>query len=226
MRSQPFVPQLRQTVCMEIETTNSKIGRPREFDEDAVIEAAMRVFWEKSYEGTSLSDLTEAMHMNRSSIYASFGDKQSLFGLVMDRYAKLQMSYLHDALRQERFQDVVEKALRGTVEFLGNPDYPRGCLSIQGALASSIEAEPVKRAMIAYRKRGEAALKKRVQQAQQSGELDRSINPSDYARYLSTIVNGLGVAAANGVTKAELHRIVDINLQQMGNLSRLGAAIP
>jgi hypothetical protein len=102
------------------------------------------------------------------------------------------------------------------VEFLGNPDYPRGCLSIQGALACGSDGEAAKQAMTQYRKRGELVLKKRVQQAQKDGELDSSVNAADYARYLSTIVNGLGIAAANGATKLELHRIVDINLLQMG----------
>ena len=202
---------------MNAESRNSaRMGRPREFDEEAAVDAAMRVFWEKSYEGASLSDLSEAMRMNRSSIYGAFGDKETLFRQATERYAGLQMSYLRDALAEPTFRAVVEKALRSTVEFLGDPRNPRGCLSIQGALACGTEAEPAKQLMIEYRKRGEGALRARVQQAQRDGELDGNMNAGDYARYLSTIVNGLSVHAANGATKAELLRIVDINLQQMG----------
>ena len=196
--------------------TSSRMGRPRGFDEDSALEAAMRVFWEKSYEGATLSNLTEAMGINRSSMFAAFGNKEALFRLAVARYATLQMKYLSAALHEPTFRGVVEKALRGTVEFLATPSNPRGCLSIQGALACGTDAEPAKQAMIEYRKRGEAALKKRVQQAQKDGELDSGINPGDYARYLSTIVNGLGIHAANGATRSELHRIVDINLRQMG----------
>ena len=64
-----------------------KMGRPREFDVDAAVEAAMRVFWEKGYDGATLSDLTSAMGINRSSMYTIFGDKEALFRKAIDRYA-------------------------------------------------------------------------------------------------------------------------------------------
>jgi AcrR family transcriptional regulator len=68
------------------------MGRPRGFDEEAGLEAAMRVFWEKSYEGTTIAELTEAMGINRSSMNAAFGDKESIFHRVMQRYRRRRMT--------------------------------------------------------------------------------------------------------------------------------------
>jgi AcrR family transcriptional regulator len=190
-----------------------RMGRPREFDEDAAIEAAMRVFWEKSYEGASIADLTEAMGINRSSMYAAFGDKEAVFHRVMERYRKARMSYIRQALAQPSLREVVAGLILGTAEFLSIPGNPRGCLLIQGALACSTDTEPVKQMMIGWRKSGEAALKVRLQQAQSEGELPREIQPADFARYLSSVIAGLGIQAANGATRAELRRVAEIALR-------------
>jgi AcrR family transcriptional regulator len=190
-----------------------KMGRPRGFDEDAALEAAMRVFWEKSYEGATMADLTKAMGMNRSSIYAAFGDKESLFHRIMERYREGRMSYMRQALAQRSLREVVARLIYGTAEFLSTPGNPRGCLSIQAALACGTDAEPVKEAIIDWRRSGEAALKKRLQQAQSEGELPAEIQPADFARYLASVIAGLGVQAAYGATRAELRRVGEIALR-------------
>jgi hypothetical protein len=73
--------------------------------------------------------------------------------------------------------------------------------------------QPVKQAIIDWRKSGEAALKKRLQQAQSEDELPEGIQPADFARYLSSVIAGLGVQAANGATRAELRRVAEIALR-------------
>ena len=190
-----------------------KMGRPRGFDEDAVLEAAMRVFWEKSYEGATMADLTKAMGINRSSMYAAFGDKESLFHRIIERYREGRMSHIRQALARPSLREVIAGLIHGTAEFLSTPGNPRGCLSIQGALACGTDAKPVKQAIIEWRRSGEAALKKRLQQAQSEGELPREIQPADFARYLSTVIAGLGVHAAYGATRAELRRVAEIALR-------------
>lgn len=195
---------------------SGKIGRPRGFDEEKALDAAMRVFWEKSYEGATMADLTKAMGINRSSMYAAFGDKEALFGLVMKRYRQGPMTYIRKALEQPTVRDVVTGLVRGTVDFLTRPGNPKGCLSIQGALACGSDAERVKRNLIEWRRNGEAAIRKRLQQAQREGQLDGEMDPADFARYLSSLMAGLGVQAANGVTKSELTRIAEMALQFLG----------
>jgi AcrR family transcriptional regulator len=195
--------------------SKDRAGRPRGFNEEAALEAAMRVFWSKSYEGATMADLTKAMGINRSSIYAAFGDKEELFRRVINRYRNGPMSFIREALSRPKFHDVVSSLLHGTVEFLAAPGNPRGCLSIQGALACGSKAEPVKLAMTEWRRLGEAALKKRLQQAQREGELSSDIILADLTRYLSTVMAGLSVQAVNGATKPQMKRIADLAISNL-----------
>jgi AcrR family transcriptional regulator len=195
--------------------TAAKMGRPRGFAEDAALEAAMRVFWEKGYEGATLADLTEAMGINRSSLYASFGDKDAVFRMAIARYAEGPAAYLKKALQEPTARAVVEALLRGALKLLTNPSHPRGCLSVQGALACGSDAEPVKQAMIEWRKQGESGIQKRLQRARAEGDLAKDANPGDLARYVSTVLTGLGVQAANGSSRAEMARVVDLALRSM-----------
>ena len=147
------------------EAIESRMGRPRGFDENAALEAAMRVFWEKSYEGATLSDLTSAMGINRSSMYAAFGDKAALFRRAMERYGEGPAGYIRDALEKPVLRDVVGDLLHGAVLFLSQSRHPRGCLSVTAALACGVDAEPIQQAMVEWRKAGEEALRKRFVKA-------------------------------------------------------------
>ena len=195
--------------------TAAKMGRPRGFAENEALEAAMRVFWEKGYEGSTLADLTEAMGINRSSMYATFGDKEALFRLALARYAEGPAVYVREALEQPTARAVVEALLRGALELLTDPSHPRGCLSVQGALACGSQAEPMKQAMIEWRKQGESDIQKRLKRARREGDLAKDVDPGDLARYISTVVTGLGVQASNGTTKAEMTRLADMFLRFM-----------
>jgi AcrR family transcriptional regulator len=193
----------------------AKMGRPRRFAKNEALEAAMRVFWEKGYEGSTLADLTEAMGINRSSMYATFGDKQALFRLAVARYADGPAAYVREALEQPTVRSVVKALLRGALQLLTDPSHPRGCLSVQGALACGSPAEPIKQAMIEWRKQGESDIQRRLQLARREGDLAKDVDPGDLARYISTVVTGLGIQSANGATRAEMTRLVDMVLRSM-----------
>jgi len=196
-------------------TAKAKMGRPREFSEEAALDAAMRVFWEKGYEGTSLDDLTAAMGINRSSLYATFGDKEGLFRRVMDRYSSGPMEFFTRALKHPKARQAVESLLREGVRFLSDPQHPRGCLSLQGGLTCGSGIESVKQAMIEWRKTGLQMIQKRLERARKEGDWPGDMNPRDFARYLFILVNGLSIQAANGATPAEMNRAVDVALRSL-----------
>ena len=200
---------------MSSSTTSRKMGRPRGFSEAAALDAAMRVFWEKGYEGTSLDDLTKAMSINRSSLYSTFTDKETLFRRVIERYAAGPLAFFSEALKQPTARAVAEALLRASVDFLADSSHPRGCLTLQGGLACGSGAEPIKQAMIDWRKDGLSQLQKRMQQGREEGDLPKDIDPKDFARYVLIVVNGLGIQATNGATRAEMNRAVNMALRSM-----------
>jgi AcrR family transcriptional regulator len=93
----------------------------------------MQIFWRKGYLGRSLSDLTNAMGINRPSLYAAFGNKKSLFRKVFDRYSKGPSVYLSDAVREPTARAVVERVFYGVVDLLIDPHTPTTCMWVHGA---------------------------------------------------------------------------------------------
>jgi AcrR family transcriptional regulator len=197
-------------------TGNGKTGRPIGFDKHAALEAAMLLFWQRGYEGTSMADLTQAMGLNPSSIYAAFGDKQALFQLAVKRYMEMRAQYAGKALEEPTLEKVVRALFDNTVAFLTTPGHPATCMTLSGAVGCSVDATPARDIMTEIRKQNEAVMRERFLKARKSGELPKDVNVDDYTRYLSTIIAGLSIQAANGSTKAELKRTAQMALRYLG----------
>jgi AcrR family transcriptional regulator len=189
------------------------IGRPREFDIEKALDSALRVFWRKGYEGASLPDLTRAMGINRPSLYAAFGNKESLFRKVLDRYVERPAAYVRKALNEPTARAVAERLLGGALDLLADPRNPRGCLMVQGALACGKAAESVRRELVSRRMAGEVEVRRRFERALTEGDLPADSDPADLARYVVTVVRGMAVQAAGGASREELRRVVEIALR-------------
>jgi AcrR family transcriptional regulator len=189
------------------------MGRPRSFDVDEALDRAMHVFWHKGYEGTSLSDLTEAMGVNRPSLYAAFGGKESLFRKALDRYAEHPSSYVDEALEEPTARRVAEHMLEGALDLQTHPHTPLGCLFVQGALAVGEEAAPVRQEVTARRTAGESAIRERFERAIAEGDLPPGTDAAALARYIRTVVYGMAVQAADGASREELRKVAAIALK-------------
>lgn len=187
----------------------ARTGRPRTFDEDVALDRAMEVFWEKGYEGSSLPELTAAMGMNRPSLYAVFGNKESLFRRALERYQSTRMHYCEAALDEPTARAAVEKLLRGSADAQTRPDSPHGCLGTSGALSCGDEARPLRDELVARRSERERRLRERLERAHAEGDLPAAADPAQLASYLITVLQGMAVQAAGGATRSELHRTVD-----------------
>lgn len=189
------------------------IGRPRAFDIDHALDCALRIFWRKGYEGASLLDLTRAMGINRPSLYAAFGNKESLFRRAVDRYVERTASHVYEALEQPTARAVVEQLLLATVDLITDPQNPRGCFIVQGALACGDTADPIRQEMVNRRVQLETALRKRFEQAVAEGDLPRNADCADLGRYVAAVSHGMAVQAAGGASRNELIRVAEIALR-------------
>lgn len=189
------------------------LGRPRSFEEGATLDAAMRVFWRDGYEGASLKSLTDAMGINKPSLYAAFGDKKGLFLRVLDRYERVAADYVGVALKQPTARQTVEALLQGAADLTTGRRNPRGCLFVQGALACSHDAASIKKELTRRRKLGEKALRLRLQSAQAEGDLPQDADAAALARYVVTVVQGIGVQAASGARRPEIQDVIAIALR-------------
>jgi AcrR family transcriptional regulator len=176
----------------------ARLGRPRAFDPDAALDRAMHVFWAKGYEGASLSNLTRAMRINRPSLYAAFGNKEQLFGRVLDRYMDGPVAWFGKALLAAKARDVVEQIFFATARMTEDPRIPSGCLLVQAALACGNTS--ARREVAARRTAAE-------------GDLPKNADPAELAHYVMTVIRGMAVQSAGGATRGQLHRVAQIALR-------------
>jgi AcrR family transcriptional regulator len=143
----------------------SLMGRHREFDVEKALDAVLCVFWRKGYEGASYADLTEATGVERPALYSAFGNKEALFRQALDRYYERYLDYLPVALQLPTARAVTAHLFSNAIAL--NTRYPdhTGCLGINGVLAGSDEAEPIRQVLIDARAAAGLQLRERFERA-------------------------------------------------------------
>jgi AcrR family transcriptional regulator len=190
----------------------SPIGRPRAFDADQALECAMRVFWEKGYEGASLNDLTEAMGITRTSLYRAFGNKEQLFARALQRYTEGPAAYGERAMKEPTARAAATAFLNGSVKATTRTEYPSGCLGVQGALAAGEPGQDARQALAIWRNDAQMLLRNRFQQAVDEKDLPEGTDAGKLARYVATVAFGIAVQAAGGQSREELQEVADLAL--------------
>ncbi|MFE9681892.1 TetR/AcrR family transcriptional regulator [Streptomyces sp. NPDC006285] len=189
------------------------VGRPRGFDAEEALERAMLVFWRHGYEGASTANLTNAMGISTTSMYAAFGNKEKLFRRVLERYTEGPSAYLVRAMEEPTARDVAAAVLAGTVRTTTRPANPQGCLGVHGALTASDSGQEVRDLLVAWRNEGYSSVRERFQRAVDDGDLPADTDPGLLARYLTTFAHGIAVQAASGVDREELQELADAALR-------------
>lgn len=189
------------------------MGRPRAFDETQALDRALRVFWSYGYDGATLPHLTQAMGINRPSLYAAFGNKEALFRQALERYNEGPGANLVVALNEPTARAVAVRLFNGVIDLLTNPQNPGGCLWVKGVIGCEPSNHALRQEFAEQRAMGEALLRRRFERAQAEGDLPPEADPGGLAALVNTVLVGMAVQTAAGAGREDLERAVDCALR-------------
>jgi AcrR family transcriptional regulator len=188
-------------------------GRPRAFDKEKALEAAMLVFWRNGYAGTSMAELTQAMGINKPSLYAAYGNKDQLFATALEQYtrqyASPSLEYLYAP--GQPLDERINAHLKAVAKRICHPNLPPGCLLANSTSeAGGDSISPACRGLLTnIREETQQYLTAFFAQEQESGTISRQSSPKSLALYLMSINSGMAVLARNGATQDELDEIIE-----------------
>jgi AcrR family transcriptional regulator len=186
-------------------------GRPRGFDREQALETAMRMFWQRGFEATSMSELTAAIGVAAPSLYAAFGSKDDLFRAALQRYLERFRSERGAALAapglsaREAFARLFD-ALAG--DFAACPDRS-GCMLVAaetGGLGAA--AAQLREVLGAHRAGIEAGFRARIERGQREGDVAADADAAALAKFLSTVLQGLSIQARDGASAEQLRAVL------------------
>jgi len=183
-------------------------GRPRSFDRDAALEAAMQVFWEKGFEATSISDLTVAMGLNPPSIYSAFGDKEGLFLEAVQRYSdgnRESCPYYDEATAR----GAIEKLLTYSAHELTESCHPRGCLMAMATATSANCSDQLRKVIAQKRTSARDSLRERIRRGIKEGDVPAGTDAVALGDFYFTILAGMALQAREGATRKSLLATVE-----------------
>ncbi|HTF07294.1 MAG TPA: TetR family transcriptional regulator [Asanoa sp.] len=193
------------------------MARTREFDLDTVVDAAMRVFRTKGYEGASMRDLAEATGLGSGSLYAAFGSKEGLYLASLDRYRQHYATPLVDILRSgSDFREVIRAVFVGVIDDIVTDGQRMACLIVGAAVERAhFDARVVDR-LRSTTQSLEMALYDLLAEAQVRGQIPADSSARDLAGFLMTSIQGLRVMGAINSDRAALMRSAEVALSCLG----------
>jgi len=187
-------------------------GRNRSFDTEIALDNAMEVFWTNGYPGTSLTDLTRAMGINKSSMYTAFGNKEALFKSALDRYIeKYGLIHSEQLFVQDRsLHNRIENYLTSIAKMVTDENLPSGCLICISTSETAGTCLP-STALLAVKKINEitkSSLISFFKAEKSAGNIVSKNTPAMMASYLMTLQYGLAVMGRNGASLKELVKVI------------------
>jgi TetR/AcrR family transcriptional regulator, transcriptional repressor for nem operon len=183
------------------------MARPQEFETREALQIAMRVFWKKGYESTSLADILAATGLSKSSLYATFGDKRELFLAAFDVYRKEHFEYLHRTLNNgQPARQAIETFFRQGVAHSQDETHLYGCMTANQAVELAPHDEEIQRLVAADFQAVEDEFAHAITRGHADGSITSHKEPRALARFLVVSLQGFQVMAR---AKSDLTRLDD-----------------
>jgi AcrR family transcriptional regulator len=184
------------------------IGRPREFDRDAALQAAMLLFWRKGFAATSMNDLCDAMDVRSPSLYAAFGSKEALYLETVEHYVQTIGPSVWDTLAEGATARAgVERLLLAGSETLPKSrTKPAGCMAMLSAIGDEWPAmitDVVRKVRLEVLNQ----LRARLKAAMAEGELAAATDIDGLSRFYLSVFQGMAIQARDGASRAELRAV-------------------
>lgn len=191
------------------------MARPREFDEQTVVRAARERFWNAGYAATSMTDLSEATGLGKTSLYGAFGDKHALFMRIFDEYSTGAVETAEaelggpDETAVERIREYLLADARGAAA------NPRGCLLARGtAELANVDPAVAERARLAYAELS-AVLTRAAEAAQRAGDIDPDADPRALGDLILAVHRGVEALGRAGSEESPLQALVETFVAQL-----------
>jgi len=191
-------------------------GRPLSFNREQVLDAAVQIFWEKGYEGASLDDLTNAMGINRPSLYGKFGNKHGLFMQAIDSYvATITSTQLVPLMEVSDIRQAISGYLGEVIRCVASSDWPSGCMVVSVAAEVSERDDMVRSKVSKLLEDAEELIANRIAEAARADASVPIDDPQKLARMVVAIGQSLAARARAGATRDELHDLANDFLDRL-----------
>ncbi|MCS4249990.1 TetR/AcrR family transcriptional regulator [Pseudomonas sp. BIGb0164] len=182
-------------------------GRPRNFDRDQALDAAMTLFWEKGYSATSISELCSAMDIGSPSLYAAFTSKEALYVEAVTRYREVVTPSIWKPVYEvSPVREAVEQFLMESADVLTLKGRPGGCMVTLSNVGSE-GPQSLGCWVQDLRQTGVMKLEERIAEAVAEGELPADTDVQTFARFIIGVQQGMSVQARDGASRESLQQV-------------------
>jgi TetR/AcrR family transcriptional regulator, transcriptional repressor for nem operon len=189
------------------------MARPRAFDRDIALDAALDVFWRNGYEATSTDDLRYAMGIGRQSLYDTFGDKRRVYLESLERYQTRSVDLLVAQLRGGPSPLAAIRAVVSTFASASAEERALGCMGVSAICDFGSADDDVAALSAAAAARLHDAFETALREGIRAGEVRPSLDPHAGSLFLQSLLLGLKVSAKAGASPESLRDVANVALE-------------